>query len=520
MQENSMDILIMLKKLTKMIEDYKKNCQNGTIKEIEINKINEIEKMYTLSKSIADAYSNKLGDEIDYKEILDNLDVDVYVADKAGITVYVNDGYLKSTNSKKEDLINKSVYELLEEGDVFKHSTIPQIIKTKSPVTATGRDMFSDGRETNRYASGKPVLDDNGNLKFAVVSIFDTNKLKLRYDEFISKIKKEEAVRVAKKENIFINSMIGTNDAINKIRHTIDKVAGTDATVLITGESGVGKESVADRIYLLSNRVDKPYIKVNCTAIPANLLESELFGYEKGSFTGANAKGKMGLFEMADKGTIMLDEIGDLPIELQTKLLRVIQQKEIMKIGAAKPIKIDVRIISATNANLKEKIKEGKFREDLYYRLSVVPIIVPPLRERKDDIEKLTKYFISSFTKKYNKELDTTEEFINALRLYDWPGNVREMQNIIEYLVICSDGQTMDLNKFYETIGDDNLNAEIEEENNNFYENLDNYEKKLISKALTKYGGVRKAAHHLKVNPSTISRKAKKYGIELPDSSS
>jgi len=501
------DTLNKLEQLIHMIDTLKKKD--------DINK-EDIDIIYSFTSNIIEQYSNYIEHLLNYKEILDSLDDGIYVSDQNAITVYINDAYLKLRGISSENVMNKSIYDILKSGDVFKHSIIPEIIRTKGKVTATGTDIFGDGKEFNAYATGKPVFDQEGNVKLAVVSIFDTNKMKLRYDEFKEKSNREAAIRITNKDNNFKNAMIGTNESMKSIRKTIDRVAATDATVLITGESGVGKESVADRVYYLSRRRDCPYIKVNCTAIPDNLLESELFGYERGSFTGANPKGKIGLFEMANNGTILLDEIGDLPIELQTKLLRVIQQKEIMKIGSNKPINIDVRIIAATNANLRDKIHDGTFREDLYYRLSVVPINVPPLRQRKDDIEKLTKYFFNDFCNRYNRPLKMTNEFMDVLKIYDWPGNVREMQNIIEYLVICSENNCLDLNKFYEVVGK-NIVIENDESNEGLYDSLIFYEKNLIVRALKETGGVRKAANKLKVNPSTISRKAKRYGIKLPD---
>jgi len=305
--------------------------------------------------------------------------------------------------------------------------------------------------------------------------------------------------------------MIGEDPAIKQLQRIIAMAAPTDVTMLITGESGVGKEVTADMIFQLSRRRDKPFVKVNCTAIPANLLESELFGYEKGAFTGASASGKAGLFEIANNGTILLDEIGDLPIELQTKLLRVLQEKEIMRIGGTKPRSLDVRVIAATNANLKAKIAAGKFREDLYYRLSVVPISIPPLRERRGDIIPMVNQFFREYCAKHGRKLSITEHTLRVLENYDWPGNVRELQNVLEYVVIWSDGDVLDENRLREILQltpeteaqfPDNLNAAVER-----------YEMSLIKDALIKTGGVRKAAAMLGVDPSTISRKAKKYKL-------
>ena len=244
----------------------------------------------------------------------------------------------------------------------------------------------------------------------------------------------------AESEKNLSEDMIGKETTLANIWTLISHVAPSDATVLITGESGAGKEVIADEIFKNSNRNKNPFVKINCAAIPDTLMESELFGYEKGAFSGANAKGKPGLFELANHGTLMLDEIGDMPMDLQVKLLRAIQQQEITRIGGSKPIKLDIRFLALTNSNLKEKIENGTFRQDLYYRLNVIPIYVPPLRERIADIEALSNRFIEIFSEKYNRPFALTEQQMNYFRQYNWPGNIRELENIIEYLVLCSSG--------------------------------------------------------------------------------
>jgi transcriptional regulator with PAS, ATPase and Fis domain len=223
--------------------------------------------------------------------------------------------------------------------------------------------------------------------------------------------------------------MIGSSDTVQKVWNLINLIADTDATVLITGESGVGKEVVADEIYRRSNRNQKPFIKVNCASIPSNLLESELFGYEKGAFSGANSSGKAGLFELANSGILLLDEIGDMPMDLQAKLLRVIQSREITRVGGTKTIPLDIRIIALTNADLKAKIKEGSFRSDLYYRLSVIPIHLDPLRNHVEDIEDLSSYFIETYSRKHRRSINLTKKNITLMKMYSWPGNIRELEN-------------------------------------------------------------------------------------------
>ncbi len=266
---------------------------------------------------------------------------------------------------------------------------------------------------------------------------FDELNLIIRQALNFSSLKKE----VKNFKEILSTDIIAESPKMKSIVMYAEKIASSDVTVLITGESGVGKEVLAKLIHKKSKRKDKPFVAINCGAIPKDLLESELFGYKKGAFTGANSN-KKGLIEEANGGTLFLDEIGELPLELQVKLLRVLQENEIRPIGSNKPQKIDVRFIAATNKNLEEMVKKGEFRKDLFYRLNIVPIHIPPLRERKEDIIPLSKYFLKKFSLKYNvEEKELTKEAINQLLNHSWDGNVRELEHIIERAVLLSDSK-------------------------------------------------------------------------------
>ena len=244
------------------------------------------------------------------------------------------------------------------------------------------------------------------------------------------------------------SDIISRSEAMKKILGKVEQVASTDATVLILGESGTGKELVARAVHNLSERRERPLVKVNCAALPANLIESELFGHEKGAFTGALSR-KIGRFELADGGTIFLDEIGELPLELQTKLLRVLQEGEFERLGNPQTIHANVRVIAATNRNLEKAIEKNEFREDLYYRLNVFPVSIPPLRDRKEDIPLLVNHFIKKYNVKTAKKVETiSQEIIQALQEYYWPGNVRELENVIERAVIISPGKQLQLDEW------------------------------------------------------------------------
>ena len=293
------------------------------------------------------------------------------------------------------------------------------------------------------------------------------------------------------------------------------RIAKLNTTVLLTGESGTGKEVYANYIYQNSTRVGKPYIKVNCAAIPENLLESEMFGYEKGAFTGADKNGKMGLFEMANHGTIFLDEIGDIPIHLQSKLLRVLQEKEVMRIGSDKTVALDIRLIAATNRNLLEDIKSGNFREDLYYRINVLPIELTPLRGKKKDIKALSKYFVERFNLEYKLHKMITEDAIEALQEYNWPGNIRELENVIERLMISFDGDKITKFQVEAAIGikaSRGINP-VDLEGMTLEKLMDDYEKNILDKMFEQYKKPCTVARKLNVNKSTLCRKMKKYGI-------
>ncbi len=350
---------------------------------------------------------------------------------------------------------------------------------------------------------------------------FDVDELKAVIKDALNKkgVKEEDAVFVKDvEEALSFGNMIGKSKGMLKVYSVIRKVADTTANILITGESGTGKELVAVAIHENSSRKDKPFVIINCGGIPENLLESELFGYMKGSFSGAHAD-KPGLFEVAHMGTIFLDEIGELPPFLQVKLLRVVQEKTFRRIGGTEDIKVDVRIISATNQDLEQKVKNSGFREDLYYRLNVIPVKIPPLRERNEDIPMLARYFIEKYSKEFGKEIKKISPY--ALRLlmdYPFSGNVRELENIIERSVALETTNIiLPENLIMPGTGeiDENtaLSAGIPEEGIDLNEELARVEKLLITKALQKANGSKtKAAKYLNISFDSL-----RYRLEKPD---
>lgn len=367
------------------------------------------------------------------------------------------------------------------------------------------------------------IITAFGNISDAVKAIkagaFDYIAKPFDNDEFLLTVKKALEFKRIRNENInlknFVRStvkpeIIGESQKIKELEDIIEKIAPTDGTVIITGESGVGKELVAREIHYKSKRSDKPFISVNCSAIPENLFESELFGYKKGAFTGADTD-KKGKIQVADGGTIFLDEIGELPFNVQAKLLRFLQEGEIEQLGFSKPVKVDVRVISATNKDLKERVKEGKFREDLYYRLNVFPIYVPPLRERKEDIPLLIKHFMNKYG---YKSVKINETVMGKLIEYNWPGNIRELENIIYRLCVMSKDKEIKEEDLPTEIRIQNvkgLNITLPEDTLN----LEELEKYIILSALKKFNGNKsKTAEYLGVPRHILLYRLEKYDLE------
>lgn len=380
------------------------------------------------------------------------------------------------------------------------------------------------------------ILTGYGTIKSSVEAIkmgaFDYISKPVKSDEILIVVEKALKFRQLERENILLKqqlrkkyrfeNFIGDSKPIQKVFELIEKVADTDSTVLITGESGTGKELIAKAIHYNSNRRDNPMVVINCGAIPEELLESELFGHEKGAFTGAH-KMRVGRFELANGGTIFLDEIGDMSPNLQVKLLRVLQEQKFERVGGTRTLEIDVRIIAATNKNLINAVNKGSFREDLFYRLNVIPVKVPPLRIRKSDIPLLVDFFLKKFNKQKRKRIEgLAPEALDTLTAYGWPGNVRELENLIERLVILANGDVIDMDDVPESIKGktarmESLDVKIPKDGIVFDQAVEEYEKKLILQALSETNWVKtKAAKLLNINRTTLIEKMKKKNLYKP----
>jgi Nif-specific regulatory protein len=348
---------------------------------------------------------------------------------------------------------------------------------------------------------------------------FSTEQVKLTVDKAIERQKllyENKYLREKLNDQYNYKRIVGNSGAMQPVYELIEKVAPTDTAVLIRGESGTGKELVAHAIHFNSRRKDKPFIKVNCAVLAEGVLESELFGHEKGSFTGAAGK-RIGRFELAHGGSIFLDEIGDINPATQVKLLRVLQEKEFERVGGTEVIRSDVRIITATNKNLEEAIKKGQFREDLFFRLNVVPIVVPPLRERREDVERLAQHFLHRYNQEANKKIvKIDKKALELMARYHWPGNVRELENAVQRAVVLADSDTVypsNLPLDIQTFQKDEYLHHLKEDSS-LTDKVENYEKELILKAMEKANHVQtKAAKLLDVNRTALIYKLKKYGL-------
>jgi len=442
----------------------------------------------------------------------------LWITDGKGKVLGISRASEKISEIRASEVIGKNIITLQGKG-FFNKSIALEVLRKKVSVMRTQK--IKSGKII--LTKGKPILDDKGNIELIILNDWDVtylNKLKekLKESQTLAKGYRSELSRVRIKD-LEENNIVFKSKTIKRVLEAALMVSKVDASVLLSGESGVGKSLIAKLIHKYSPRANQPFICVNCGAIPESLVESEFFGYKEGAFTGASKGGKLGIFELADKGTIFLDEISTLPLQLQVKLLHVLEEKKIMRVGGTKYKKIDVRIIAASNRNIEELVRKGIFREDLFYRLNVVSIFIPPLRERLEDIPLLINFFLNKFNKKYKKEKIITPEGINFLYNYSFPGNVRELSNFVERAVIMIKKKKIELESIFQLgiKSEKNFPILLKEKEIPLKEAIENLEHFMIGRAIKKYKNQIKVAEVLKIDQSTISRKIKKYGIQNND---
>lgn len=468
-----------------------------------------------------------------YGLMFDNIPYGVYVLDDKGNYLYVNTAYVKSIGTSKQEILFTNVQEFVKRKEIpFCVSDI--VYKEKRRISLIQEaDLIIDTKKTHykHLIVSTPIFGDAGKIQNIIAICIPITVFQEFYDQAEKNGYVFDFSRKVKSPSE-LNTVIVKSDIMKYLLNTAQKIAKTDTSVLLSGDSGTGKEVIAKYIHEQSLRADKKLVIINCASLPENLLEAELFGYEKGAFTGAAPGGKIGLLETAEGGTLFLDEINSLPISLQGKLLRVLETKTIQRIGSTRTKTVDFRLISATNENLEEAIEQKRFRLDLYYRLNVIPLHIPPLRSRRDDIHPLAEHFLSYYCKKYQKNKKFTGKTIEKMEEYDWPGNVRELRNFVERMVVMSAGTYIDapgivnITSMIESGSsegeykwDENIRGvkAAEEEKYRSGVSLTDYlekcERDYVQYALNHCKSTYAAADYLGVSQSCIMRKKRKYSI-------
>ena len=453
--------------------------------------------------------------------IFDTMSDGIYITNKIGETLAVNAMYENLTGLDGNDLIGKNVKDLVKTG-VFDLALNPDVVVKKKSVTAVQKT----GKGRKVVLMAHPIFDYDEDVELVVTFVRDIALISQLREQVVSQkqLIEKYKIEIQQKNEAFYLEPVSA--AMIDLFGQIKRVAKSDATVLFLGETGVGKDVMAREVHEKSLRKDEPFFKVDCTCIPENLIESELFGYAPGAFSGADSRGKSGLFEMADKGTLFLDEIGELPLVMQSKLLRVLQSGEIQRVGATKARKINVRIIAATNRNLEEEVRAERFRRDLFYRLQVAVINIPPLRDRGEDVPNMLHFFLKQFNTRYKRNLKLSAQAEEVMLGYKWPGNIRELENLVHSLVVTTEDNLVDIkdlpNRMVGTRAilrtSDQIGFHLsDEEGKDLKTIMAEIEGKFLLLAIEQHGSIAKAAKALSVNRTTIFRKLKRINIVLEE---
>lgn len=451
---------------------------------------------------------HELEQELD--SILSAIHDDILITDGNGIVINVSPTFENVYGISRESAIGMSVYELEKQG-TFKPSITAIVLKTGEKVTMTQKN----NKNRDIIVTATPVKNKNGEITRVISFSRDiTEFINLQEQHALLENKVEryaEELEILRSESLEVAGVVSKSAMAQNVLKTMNRVAKFDANVLLTGESGVGKTMFAKLIHNKSGRAEGPFIEINCGAIPENLLESELFGYERGSFTGANKEGKIGLIELTESGTLFLDEITEMPLSLQVKLLKVIQDKTIIRVGGTKEIQVDFRLIAASNKDFKTLIEENLFREDLYYRLNVITIDIPPLRERKEDLVPLMKLFLERFNETYQLKKKLTQESFDLLCEYQWPGNIRELENAIERLALTTETDIILPKHLPKYITEHKKCFETLEGHISLKEKLEELEDKIICDAYHQCKTTIGVAKMLGISQPSAARKIQKY---------
>lgn len=461
--------------------------------------------------------AQELQANLDFRKVCENLYDAIHITDGEGRVLFINEAYTRTTGIRPEDVLGRKVGDIEAEGKLYRGSVTAKVLNSREQVNSVALIL---GNNKEVLVTGIPVFDADGNITMVVTNTRDFSELK-EMEHQLQTLQEEnqkasEELAYLRRQQVGQKRLSSAGPTMRSIVELLRTIAQADVTVLLTGESGTGKELAANEIYQYSSRAGKPFIKVNCAAIPDSLLESELFGYVDGAFTGARKAGKAGLFELANTGVLLLDEVGEMPLALQSKLLRVLQQREVTRIGGNRPIKLDLRIIASTNKDLKKAVENHTFREDLYYRLNVVPVTLKPLRERREEIPYLAKQFCEEFNKKHNKNTSFTPEALDLLMKYSWPGNIRELENLVERLVVTNPSGPLSYQQIHYALNFGNSSlASSDTQGGTLKAQVKAFERDLIMHTLSHEGSYRKAAAKLGVDHSTLVKKCKEFENSL-----
>jgi len=456
--------------------------------------------------------------QLQFDTLLEHSTHGIWIMDGDGVVLKVNPAGERLIGIRAQDVIGKNIAHLAEK-DVIDQALTPHVLKARHPVTKL---LYVLKTEKYIMSSGIPVFDEDGNIILVVVTEYDMttlNSLQLQLEELrdVADKYKDELAHI-KLMDFKKHGIISESQEMKQVLNVSLKLARLDVSnILLLGESGTGKGLIAQFIHKNSKRVNDPFIQVNCAALPESLLEAELFGFEKGAFTGAGTKGKIGLLELAQNGTILLDEIGELPLAVQAKLLKCLDEHEIMHLGGLKPIKINCTILAATNRDLKSRVKAQEFREDLYHRLNAFNIQMPPLRQRPEDIVELANYYLNKYNQKFGMTKRLSLNAINRLQQYSFPGNVRELKNILKHAVVMSENNLLD-ELIPEMVSiEEGQRPEVSPlgagQVPGLTEQLNSYEKSILEHAISQYKTTRKMAEFLKTSQSRIARMLKKHQL-------
>ena len=449
--------------------------------------------------------------------VLDNLNFGITIIDSTGRYLFVNKTLLAYTGRSRKDYINRTVYDFIRDG-IYDKSAADMVLRTKQIVSRLHTSVSASGEKITRLTTASPIFNDQGDVVFIVTALVDVDLVNQNYAQAKAQMAAQQSIQAGAQQSVPHSKFSARSNTASPIAESPEmktllfnakQAAKTESAILLQGESGTGKEVVARYIHEHSAHSAKEMVAINCASLPESLLEAELFGYEKGAFTGALSSGKVGIIESAQDSTLLLDEVNSMPLSLQAKLLRVLETKTILRVGSVKPRPVNFRLISAANVDLALCVRDGSFRADLFYRLDVIPLTLPPLRKRKKDIVPLANHFLKMYCEQYSLNKEFSPKVYQALLQYDWPGNIRELRNFVERMVVMSSSDVVKIRHFPQEM----LYIPVAPEPHPVAHAME--EREQIEEALKLNGGHREnTARYLGISRRTLQYKLKKYNLK------